>query len=223
MRRGSVKHHHRTAMAAVMAAGYLAALPAPTAAADEGLAGTIGDWVLSVCEGGLYQQGGTGIFMPGASNGIRCTSRKAVAGRNYMVLAGYYGSNASANQDLALARGSLRLGPHAQGWDPSTGQLVMFALKSTDPAKALVPLESFGFAVSAATQAPTAAAPTQLSPAVPDAGPIGRTQQGDEYLPSFTCNYDVLCDAAGNVIQGPESGVRLGSGSICAGNGCTRP
>ena len=42
------------------------------------------------------------------------------------------------------------------------------------------------------------------------------------YVP-YTCNYDVLCDAAGNVIQGPMSGVRLGNGQICAGNGCTRP
>ena len=42
------------------------------------------------------------------------------------------------------------------------------------------------------------------------------------YVP-YTCNYDVLCDASGNVIQGPMSGVRLGNGQICAGNGCTRP
>lgn len=42
------------------------------------------------------------------------------------------------------------------------------------------------------------------------------------YVP-YTCNYDVLCDASGNVIPGPMSGVRLGNGQICAGNGCTRP
>jgi hypothetical protein len=44
------------------------------------------------------------------------------------------------------------------------------------------------------------------------------------YVP-YTCNYDVLCDAGGNVIPGPPdgSGVRLGNGQICAGNGCTRP
>ena len=40
---------------------------------------------------------------------------------------------------------------------------------------------------------------------------------------TYTCNYDVLCDGAGNVIPGPMSGVRLGNGQICAGNGCTRP
>jgi hypothetical protein len=43
------------------------------------------------------------------------------------------------------------------------------------------------------------------------------------YVP-YTCNYDVLCDAAGNVIQGPPNGrVLLGNGQYCAGNGCTRP
>lgn len=43
---------------------------------------------------------------------------------------------------------------------------------------------------------------------------------------SYTCNYDVLCDSAGNVIQGPplgSGGVRLGNGQICEANGCTRP
>lgn len=42
----------------------------------------------------------------------------------------------------------------------------------------------------------------------------------------YICNYDVLCDAAGNVIQGPplgSGGVRLGNGQICEANGCTRP
>lgn len=42
----------------------------------------------------------------------------------------------------------------------------------------------------------------------------------------YTCNYDVLCDEAGNVIPGsggPENGVVLGNGQTCAGNGCTRP
>ncbi len=39
----------------------------------------------------------------------------------------------------------------------------------------------------------------------------------------YTCGYDVLCDEAGNVIPGPESGVKLGNGWTCAGNGCTRP
>ena len=42
----------------------------------------------------------------------------------------------------------------------------------------------------------------------------------------YTCNYDVLCDDAGNVIPGPggpEVPVQLGNGQICAGNGCTRP
>lgn len=39
----------------------------------------------------------------------------------------------------------------------------------------------------------------------------------------YTCGYDVLCDEAGNVIPGPESGVMLGNGWMCAGNGCTRP
>lgn len=42
----------------------------------------------------------------------------------------------------------------------------------------------------------------------------------------YTCNYDVLCDAAGNVIQGPplgSGGIRLGNGQICEANGCTRP
>lgn len=42
----------------------------------------------------------------------------------------------------------------------------------------------------------------------------------------YTCNYDVLCDEAGNVIPGPggpENGVLLGNGQTCAGNGCTRP
>ncbi|GAA1721239.1 hypothetical protein [Dietzia cercidiphylli] len=42
----------------------------------------------------------------------------------------------------------------------------------------------------------------------------------------YTCNYDVLCDDAGNVIPGPggpEVGVLLGNGQTCAGNGCTRP
>lgn len=42
----------------------------------------------------------------------------------------------------------------------------------------------------------------------------------------YICNYDVLCDAAGNVIQGPplgSGGVRLGNGQICEWNGCTRP
>jgi hypothetical protein len=46
------------------------------------------------------------------------------------------------------------------------------------------------------------------------------------YVP-YTCNYDVLCDAAGNVIPGPPLGtggrVLLGNGQYCAGNGCTRP
>lgn len=42
------------------------------------------------------------------------------------------------------------------------------------------------------------------------------------YVP-YTCNYDVLCDPAGNVIPGPPNGVRLGNGQYCAGNGCTRP
>lgn len=39
----------------------------------------------------------------------------------------------------------------------------------------------------------------------------------------YTCGYDVLCDNAGNVIPGPETGVMLGNGWMCAGNGCTRP
>jgi hypothetical protein len=42
----------------------------------------------------------------------------------------------------------------------------------------------------------------------------------------YTCNYDVLCDEAGNVIPGPggpEVPVQLGNGQTCAGNGCTRP
>ena len=42
----------------------------------------------------------------------------------------------------------------------------------------------------------------------------------------YTCNYDVLCDAAGNVMPGPplgSGGIRLGNGQICEANGCTRP
>lgn len=45
------------------------------------------------------------------------------------------------------------------------------------------------------------------------------------YVP-YTCNYDVLCDANGNVVQGPplgSGGIRLGNGQICEANGCTRP
>jgi hypothetical protein len=185
---------------------------------------------MAICEmgPGLVQQlGSGGVFMPTASNVIRCTSSRAVAGRNYMILAGYYDSAASADRDLSLNTGGNRLGPYAQGWDPSTGQFVMFALRSTDPVKALLPLEGFGFTVGTARGAGSAAVPTQPAPparpAVPTAGPPGRSQPSDGYLPSFTCNYDVLCDAAGNVIEGPKSGVRLGNGQICAGFGCTRP
>lgn len=44
-----------------------------------------------------------------------------------------------------------------------------------------------------------------------------------EVVVPYTCGYDVLCDENGNVIPGPESGVMLGNGWMCAGNGCTRP
>lgn len=42
----------------------------------------------------------------------------------------------------------------------------------------------------------------------------------------YTCNYDVVCDEAGNVIPGPggpEVPAQLGNGQTCAGNGSTRP
>lgn len=66
-------------------------------------------------------------------------------------------------------------------------------------------------------------APAAASAGKPSAGPIGQFQPSDGYLPSYTCNYDVLCNSAGKVIEGPQSGVRLGNGQICAGFGCTRP
>jgi hypothetical protein len=71
-----------------------------------------------------------------------------------------------------------------------------------------------GFAVTGAlvTSVPAAAQPT----------PCDGSDINCVYVP-YKCNYDVLCDAAGNVIPGPMSGVRLGNGQICAGNGCTRP
>lgn len=65
--------------------------------------------------------------------------------------------------------------------------------------------------------------PTPASAGVPSAGPIGSFHPSDGYLPSYTCNYDVLCNSAGKVIEGPQTGVRLGNGQICAGFGCTRP
>jgi hypothetical protein len=69
----------------------------------------------------------------------------------------------------------------------------------------------------AVTGALLPAAPARAQPTPCDGSDINCV-----YVP-YTCNYDVLCDSAGNVIQGPMSGVRLGNGRICAGNGCTRP
>ena len=60
------------------------------------------------------------------------------------------------------------------------------------------------------------------TPAVAQPTPCDGSDINCVYVP-YTCNYDVLCDAAGNVIPGPTTGVRLGNGQICAGNGCTRP
>ena len=77
------------------------------------------------------------------------------------------------------------------------------------------------FAFVAAAIAGTAAIMLAL-PATASPMPCDGTDPNCVYVP-YTCNYDVLCDAAGNVIPGPMTGVRLGNGQICAGNGCTRP
>lgn len=64
-----------------------------------------------------------------------------------------------------------------------------------------------------------------VAPAKAQPNPCDPSDINCVYVP-YTCNYDVLCDAAGNVIQGPplgSGGVRLGNGQICEGNGCTRP
>jgi len=83
---------------------------------------------------------------------------------------------------------------------------------------ASIGLSVIGFSVAAAlmTSAPAIAQPT----------PCDGSDINCVYVP-YTCNYDVLCDANGNVIPGPpiDSGQRvlLGNGQYCAGNGCTRP
>jgi hypothetical protein len=143
-----------------------------TTAKAQQLTGTMDDWIMAICEmgPGLVQRlGGGGVFMPGASNVIRCTSSRAVAGRNYMILAGYYASAASAERDLSLNTGGNRLGPYAQGWDPSTEQVVVFALRNNDPARALEPLGSFGFSLGRA--APPDPNPAEPPRAVPTAQP----------------------------------------------------
>lgn len=57
---------------------------------------------------------------------------------------------------------------------------------------------------------------------VPDTNAVP-LEPAEPVVVPYTCGYDVLCDDAGNVIPGPESGVQLGNGWTCAGNGCTRP
>ncbi len=111
--------------------------------------GSMADWVAAVCESpqlpGLVTAGRTGFLMPRASGGIKCTSSRLVAGHNYGILAGYYDSAALADQDLELNRGGL--GPYAKGTDPTSGQVIVFAMKNPNPAIALEPLKRFGFSL----------------------------------------------------------------------------
>lgn len=81
--------------------------------------------------------------------------------------------------------------------------------------KAVIAALAFGLSAAFVSPALAAAQPT----------PCGGSDINCVYVP-YTCNYDVLCDANGNVIQGPplgSGGVRLGNGQICEANGCTRP
>lgn len=82
-------------------------------------------------------------------------------------------------------------------------------------ASGFVAVLGFAFCATVAAGAPAQAQPNPCDPS--DINCV--------YVP-YMCNYDVLCDAAGNVIPGPplgSGGVRLGNGQICEGNGCTRP
>jgi hypothetical protein len=76
--------------------------------------------------------------------------------------------------------------------------------------------------VVVATGIAVASALAPTPPAIAQPTPCDGSDPNCVYVP-YTCNSNVLCDAAGNVIPSPMSGVRLGNGQICAGNGCTRP
>ena len=92
---------------------------------------------------------------------------------------------------------------------------------STTPTRRLAKL---GLAV-AATGIAVSGALVSASGANAQPTPCNGTDINCVYVP-YTCNYDVLCDAAGNVTQGPplgSGGIRLGNGQICEANGCTRP
>jgi hypothetical protein len=116
----------------------------------DALSGDMNDWLAAVCEiaPGTQTISPPRFVMPMASGNItRCTSKAAVAGNYYPILAGYYDSEQSADLDLPGATGA-PLGAYARGWDPSTQQFVMIALlRSAHPAKALGPLARFGFSL----------------------------------------------------------------------------
>ncbi len=157
----------------------------PTAAAsatrDEAspLSGTVEGWLSEICLHGYYEEVDLRYRLPLARGGLACSIRRDLVsgGGHTAVYVGYYPTMTDLDQDVRTGYPPVwRVGPNARGYDPQSGQFVVFAMESGSSNRALYPLKRFGFALSRTGEAPPAASPAGPAPAlnVPNPPPAAR-------------------------------------------------
>jgi hypothetical protein len=143
------------------------------------LTGAMDDWIRAVCV--MVADGGTAGFMPEAENGKNCASTYALGnGKHYPIFIGTYKSTSALAHDLTNPMWGPHppyLGPYAEGVDPASNEVVVFALRdddtpvSDDPQRPLKPLVAFGFTVQEAVHPTVMPPPPQPPPGNSNAMP----------------------------------------------------
>ncbi len=163
-----------------------AAAPA-TREEAQSVTGNVQQWLSKICLHSYYETADLRYRLPNVSDGLVCSARRDLSGSGETgVFVGYYPTMENLDQDVRVAYPPVwRIGPNARGFDPTSGQFVLFAMGSRASERVLSPLKQFGFSVSTwmspsapAQIAPPAAVPSRTaapsSGDVPSAGPIGK-------------------------------------------------